>query len=186
MGSTLHRNIGDELVVLTLGGKRVQETPNVDLITREVAADGMSINGETHLTVTSIADHNHPRLRQKSNFFQAVSHVNSFSNNNLPERPTVCLSSLHASSRVRAAPNSPAVSANSAVSPSRTGKPSAPTRVETTARPAAQASKIFRRVPLPVSSGTTATRARASSPTASATAPTTSILGSLSVQIGVE
>jgi hypothetical protein len=48
MGGTLRRHVGNELVVLILGGKCVQETPNVDLITREVAADGVSINGETH------------------------------------------------------------------------------------------------------------------------------------------
>jgi hypothetical protein len=47
-GGTLRRHVGNELVVLVLGGKCVQETPNVDLITREVAADGVSINGETH------------------------------------------------------------------------------------------------------------------------------------------
>jgi hypothetical protein len=28
--------------------KRVQKTPNVHLIPREVAADGVSINGKTH------------------------------------------------------------------------------------------------------------------------------------------
>jgi hypothetical protein len=47
-GGTLRRHVGNELVVLTLGGKCVQEAPNVYLITREVAADGVSINGETH------------------------------------------------------------------------------------------------------------------------------------------
>jgi hypothetical protein len=48
MGGTLRRHVGNELVVLILGGKCVQETPNVDLITCEVAADGVSINGEAH------------------------------------------------------------------------------------------------------------------------------------------
>ena len=33
---------------LVLGGKCVQKAPNVNLITREVAADGVSINGKTH------------------------------------------------------------------------------------------------------------------------------------------
>jgi hypothetical protein len=47
-GGTVRRHVGYELVVLVSGGKCVQETPNVYLITREVAADGMSINGETH------------------------------------------------------------------------------------------------------------------------------------------
>ena len=47
-GGTLCRHVGYELVVLILGGNCVQETPNVDLITREVAADGVSINGEAH------------------------------------------------------------------------------------------------------------------------------------------
>ena len=47
-GGTLRRHVGNELVVLVLGGKCVQKTPNVYLITREVAADGVGINGETH------------------------------------------------------------------------------------------------------------------------------------------
>ena len=48
LAGTLRRHIGDEFIVLVLGGKRVQKTPNVYLVTREVTADGVSINGETH------------------------------------------------------------------------------------------------------------------------------------------
>ena len=48
---------------------------------------------------TSIADHNDPRLCQKSNFFHAVSQVNSFSSNSLPAIPTLSRRSLHANSR---------------------------------------------------------------------------------------
>ena len=48
LGGTLRRHVGNELVVLILGGKCVQKTPNVYLVTREVAADGVSINGKTH------------------------------------------------------------------------------------------------------------------------------------------
>ena len=50
--------------------------------------------------------------------------------------------------------------------------------METTGVPADHASRIFKRVPLPASSGTTATSARANSATASSTSPTTSIRGS--------
>jgi hypothetical protein len=59
--------------------------------------------------------------------------------------------------------------------PSQTGKPSAPSVVETTGRAAAQASRILRRVPLPATTGTTATSARASSANASSTGPVHSI-----------
>ena len=52
-------------------------------------------------------------------------------------------------------------SASRMCSPSRTGRPSAPMVVETTGNPAAHASRIFSRVPLPARRGTTATRARA-------------------------
>jgi hypothetical protein len=48
LGGTLRRHVGNELVVLVLGGKCVQKAPNVYLITREVAADGVGINGKTH------------------------------------------------------------------------------------------------------------------------------------------
>ena len=48
---------------------------------------------------TSIADHNDPRLCQKSNSFHAVSQVNSFSSNSLPAIPTLSRRSLHANSR---------------------------------------------------------------------------------------
>ena len=33
---------------LVLSAKSVQKAPNVDLVTGEVAADGVSINGKTH------------------------------------------------------------------------------------------------------------------------------------------
>src|ERR1035438_4813294 len=130
------------------------------------------------LTVTSIADRNDPWLSQKSNFFQAVFHVNSFSSNNLPALPICRLNSVHVNSRVTAPANASAPSANRAFSPSRTGSPSAPMVVETTGNPAAQASRIFKRVPLPVSNGTTATRERGSSQAASTTGPAPSIPGS--------
>jgi hypothetical protein len=48
LDGTLRRHVGNELVVLVLGGKCVQKAPNVYLITREVAADGVGINGKTH------------------------------------------------------------------------------------------------------------------------------------------
>jgi hypothetical protein len=48
LGGALRRHVGNELVVLILGGKCVQKAPNVYLITREVAADGVGINGKTH------------------------------------------------------------------------------------------------------------------------------------------
>src|ERR1019366_4219246 len=130
------------------------------------------------LTVTSRADRNDPRLSQKSNFFQAVSHVTSFSSNNLPALPICRLNSVHVNSRVIAPANASAPSANRAFFPSWTGSPSAPMVVETTGNPAAQASRIFKRVPLPVSRGTTAIRERASSQTASTTGLATSIRGS--------
>src|SRR5215469_8704297 len=41
-------NVGHEFTSAALGGKCVQETPNVNLIAREVPADGMSINGNSH------------------------------------------------------------------------------------------------------------------------------------------
>src|ERR1019366_6198110 len=75
------------------------------------------------LTVTSIADRNDPRLGQKANFFQAVSHVNSFSSNSPPAPPIFRLNSEHVNSRVTASANALASSANRAVSPSWTGKP---------------------------------------------------------------
>jgi hypothetical protein len=48
LGGTIRRHIGNELVVPILGGNCVQKAPNVYLIAREVAADGVGINGETH------------------------------------------------------------------------------------------------------------------------------------------
>ena len=52
--------------------------------------------------------------------------------------------------------------------------PSAPSAVETTARPAPKASRIFRRVPPPLRSGTSTTDAPASSTRMSATGERTS------------
>src|SRR5215471_15826448 len=110
-----------------------------------MTADGVSINGETHLTPTSIADQNDTRLGHKSNFFQAVSHVNSFSSNNLPALPISSLSSVHANSRVTPAANDDGSSANRMFSPEHTGRPSAPRDVDTTGTPAAHASSILSR-----------------------------------------
>src|ERR1019366_7743480 len=81
------------------------------------------------LAVTSIADRNDPRLRQKSNFFQAASQVNSFSSNNLPAPPIFRLNSPHVNSRVTAPANASAPSAKRMVSPSSTGRPSARRRL---------------------------------------------------------
>ncbi len=45
---SLGGDIGDELAVPVVCRECVQKTPNVYLIPREVAADGVSINGKTH------------------------------------------------------------------------------------------------------------------------------------------
>ena len=118
LGIAFRRDIRNQFVVFRLGRQCVQETANVDLIPREVAADGVSINGKTHLTDTSIAKRNATSLCQKSNFAQAVSHVNSFSINSLPAERTLSLNSVHSSSLVTESAKASGSSASNRCSPS--------------------------------------------------------------------
>ena len=71
-------------------------------------------------------------LCQKSNFFQAVPHVNSFSSNSLPAIPSLSRSSVDANSRETASANAGPLAASSRFSPSRAPSPSAPKGVDTT------------------------------------------------------
>src|SRR5262249_47330638 len=74
--------------------------------------------------------------------------------------------------------NSCGSSANRMSMPSETGRPSAPTVVDTTGFAIDIASKIFNRVPPPMRNGTTTQAARARYGLTSGTAPVTVILGS--------
>ena len=109
---------------------------------------------------------------------QTASQVNSHSNRYRPARPIRSLSEGLARRLETSSQKAGALSASSRCSPARAGRPSAPSRVETTGTPAAHASIILTRVPLPAKIGTMATLARASSVSASATGPDNSIRGS--------
>src|ERR1019366_8250688 len=173
----LCRHVCHNLAVAILSGEGVQQATNVDFIPRQVPADGVCINSDAHESY----QYNGPSYRpkhQKSNFLQAFSHVNSRSSKSRPALPNSCRSVEELNSRDTADANAAPPSANSRFSPSRPGRPSAPIGVETTGSAAAQASRIFSRVPLATSSGTTATRHRASSFTASSTGPVASMRGS--------
>src|ERR1022692_4946316 len=86
--------------------------------------------------------------------FQAASQVNSHSNRYRPARPMRSRSAGLASRLDTASWKPGASSASNKCSPARAGRPSAPIGVETTGTPAAQASMILTRVPLPASTGT--------------------------------
>jgi hypothetical protein len=53
------------LTIQGLAGESIYETPHVNLVSREVTADGVSINGETHL----------PYQYSEPTLFQAASEV---------------------------------------------------------------------------------------------------------------
>jgi len=48
LAGVIRRHVSHEIAVPFLSGKRGQQAANVDLVSREVAADGVGINGETH------------------------------------------------------------------------------------------------------------------------------------------
>src|ERR1700744_5947766 len=151
-GGSRNGNVGYEFRAPVDLCETSQEASDVNFVSGEVAADCGSVYGEAHQnpSVYPLTPDGSVSCKSISSFRQAVSQVYWSSKVPRPALPIRARAAGSRSSRPTSAANSPAPEGRAILTPGSASSPSAARGVATTGLAAAQASRIFMRVPLPV------------------------------------